>query len=100
MQWFIATLSKNYPAVRESQAPLGIFVTSAVRRELNKRLKDPVDFYFTAASLIREGITPVEGKPTRYQYSDIFRILPLGFDESFRTALEFIAKSGRYGERN
>jgi 5'-nucleotidase / UDP-sugar diphosphatase len=59
----------------------GTLIASALRAEVNRRLERPVDLYLLSAGLIRADLPMVNGQPTRFQYSDIFRVLPLGFDE-------------------
>lgn len=78
----IATIAKTVLRGLEPNNQLGILVTTAIRGELNRHLKDPVDIYFTSASLVRESLVAVEGKPTPYQFSDVFRLLPMGFGEN------------------
>ncbi|MBG07996.1 MAG: hypothetical protein CME68_04510 [Halobacteriovoraceae bacterium] len=66
---------------------LGKLVTTGLRNELNKQLDDPIDVYFSPLALIRWGAIPaLEGKKegTVIQYSDIFRMLGMGFDEKLR----------------
>ncbi len=75
----IIELTKTTEHVNEPNSELGIFVTSRLRNELNRRVTTPVDVYFTSMGVIREGMHTVDGKPTPLQFSDIFRILPLGF---------------------
>ncbi len=75
----IVDLKKTIPHVTEPNAELGVFVTSLVRQELNRRVTEPVDLYFTSMGVIREPLSTVEGQPTPHQFSDIFRVLPLGF---------------------
>ena len=66
----------------DNQAP--VFVASVLRQELNRRLKTPVDVYLTTFGLVRGDLRPVGGKPCLLQYSDVFRLLPLGFDARMR----------------
>lgn len=79
----VATIAKTVEKGTGVNNPLAILVTSSLRRELNRHMKEPVDLYFTSASLVRESLVAVNGKPTPYQFSDVFRILPLGFDDQF-----------------
>lgn len=62
----------------------GFLVTSIIRQELNRRIATPVDVYLSAYGMIRSGLHTRSGNPALYQFSDIFRILPLGFDDSLQ----------------
>ncbi len=74
---FIFTAKESLIRKKESSNELGVLVTSAVREELNKTARDPVEVYFTSLGLIRKNII----KDHRYQLSDIFKIMAIGFDE-------------------
>jgi hypothetical protein len=66
---------------------LGVFVTSRILGSLNGAMPAaarPIDVYFTSPSLIREDWVRAADKPTAYQFSDIFRLLPIGFGRDFR----------------
>ena len=81
---------KNKKRVERGYLPtsdLGKLVTTGLRSELNKQLDDPIDVYFSPLALIRWGAIPaLKGKKegTVIQYSDIFRMLGMGFDEELR----------------
>ncbi len=66
---------------------LGKLVTKGLRKELNLQMDDPIDVYFSPLALIRWGAIPaLEGQKegTVIQYSDIFRMLGMGFDKELR----------------
>jgi 2',3'-cyclic-nucleotide 2'-phosphodiesterase (5'-nucleotidase family) len=66
------------------KSKLGALVTKALRQELSRHLKDPIDIYFNPLTLIRWESIPTVKKDkegTVIQYSDIFRMLGLGFDD-------------------
>lgn len=69
---------KNYKTERELHNPLGIMVTSGIRNQLNKSEKNKIDVYFTSLSLVRSEFK----KDHSYQYSDIFKMMPIGFGEN------------------
>jgi len=56
-----------------------VYTVSNLLRAVNRRLEKPVDIYFTTYGLVRSEYLTVDGKPTMYAFSDIFRFSPLGF---------------------
>lgn len=73
------TLEQNW----ETGEGLGPLVMSGIRATLNETAQPPVDVYFTSRSLIRENLPLVNGKPTPYQFSDLFRVLSIGFGTDY-----------------
>lgn len=76
----IFELDRDLPKARWPANLAGTFVATRLRDEINRRLTPPVDAYLTTYGLIRSELLTVGGRPTRYQYSDVFKISPLGFD--------------------
>jgi 2',3'-cyclic-nucleotide 2'-phosphodiesterase (5'-nucleotidase family) len=77
----VFTAKTSYPFKHESQLPLGRFVWSNVRSALNKHLGKPVDVYLGTLGVLRGEIKVTnETTGTPLQFSDIFRILSLGFE--------------------
>lgn len=76
----IFELKRDLPKARWPGNEAGTFVASKLRTEINRRLSAPIDAYMTTYGLIRSELRTVGGRPTRYQYSDIFKVSPLGFD--------------------
>jgi len=76
---YIFTSNDSYTHRGEGSVLYGIKVISAVRNQLNKKLKNPIDFYFSSRSLVREGL--LNGK--QYNLSEIFQILPIGMDKDY-----------------
>ena len=60
----------------------GVFVATTLRAELNRRISTPVDLYLLAYGMVRSDFQTHHQVPVLYQFSDIFRFLPLGFDEA------------------
>lgn len=81
---FVTTIDKDLVHGNEPISPLGRFVTSRIRESLAKHVHGKVDIYFTAMSLIREDLLTSKGKTVPYQFSDVFRLLPIGFGPNFR----------------
>lgn len=71
--------------------PQGRFVTSRIEAVLRRRLPQPPDLFFTELSLIREDWAGVGGKATPVQFSDVFRMLPLGFGPGFAPGSPIVA---------
>lgn len=57
----------------------GVFTATTLLRAVNRRLEKPVDFYFSTYGLVRSEYLTVNGNPTPYAFSDIFKFSPLGF---------------------
>ncbi|MFZ2960881.1 MAG: metallophosphoesterase [Candidatus Ozemobacteraceae bacterium] len=76
----IFKLDRNRLRGRWPDNEAGRFVTNELRQEINRRLSVPIDVYLSSFGLIRSDFRTVGGQPTLYQYSDIFRCFPLGFD--------------------
>ncbi len=79
----VVTVHKTLEQNWETGEGLGPLVMSGIRETLNQTASPPVDVYFTARSLIRENLPLVGGKPTPYQFSDLFRVLSIGFGDDF-----------------
>ncbi len=56
-----------------------VYTASNLLRAVNRRLANPVDVYFATYGLVRSEYLTVEGKPTIYAFSDVFRFSSLGF---------------------
>ncbi len=68
----------SLPAVGCEETGLGNFITDAFRSEMNAtNPADPIDFTFESQGVIRDGIAA--GASGVQGFSDVFRILPLGF---------------------
>lgn len=78
----ITTIKKELLRTRTPNDPFGKLVASALLEEINKKANPPVDIYMTSMSLIREDFILVKNQPTVYQFSDIFRMLPIGFNKT------------------
>jgi 5'-nucleotidase/UDP-sugar diphosphatase len=76
----IVRVEKNLERKDQSRLPLGIFVWSNVRKALNSKLAKPVDVYLGNLGVLRAGFKTLQGEPTVYQFSDIFKILSVGFE--------------------
>lgn len=80
----------SYPRSRELFNPMGILVTSGVREQLNKELKqksiDPVDVYFTSMGLIRSSFE----KNIPYNRADIFEAVSIGFDQKIVPGVDVV----------
>ena len=59
---------------KDIKNPMGHFVTDAILNNLNRN--HDIDFYFTSLALIRADIMG----DTPYQFSDLFKVLPIGFE--------------------
>ncbi|MEW6709711.1 MAG: metallophosphoesterase [Candidatus Riflebacteria bacterium] len=57
----------------------GVFTANTLLRAVNRRLEKPVDIYFSTYGLVRSEYLTVNGNPTPYAFSDIFKFSPLGF---------------------
>lgn len=57
----------------------GVFTATTLLRAVNRRLEKPVHFYFSTYGLVRSEYLTVNGNPTPYAFSDIFKFSPLGF---------------------
>ncbi len=75
----VTMVERDLHAGRGVHDPLGRYVTSRIAAVLRRRLPQPPDLFFTELSLIREDWVTVGGRPTPQQFSDVFRMLPLGF---------------------
>ncbi|MCK6594856.1 MAG: hypothetical protein L6Q33_06630 [Bacteriovoracaceae bacterium] len=80
----------SYPRSRELFNPMGLLVTSGVREQLNKELKqksiDPVDVYFTSMGLIRSSFE----KNIPYNRADIFEAVSIGFDQKIVPGVDVV----------
>lgn len=75
----IFTPKKSYPHRGEGSLEYGRKIISHIRSEANGKLSEKIDFYFSARSLIREGLY----KEKSYKLHEIFQVLPIGMDEKF-----------------
>jgi 2',3'-cyclic-nucleotide 2'-phosphodiesterase (5'-nucleotidase family) len=79
--------SNQYP-----NNPLGGVLFEKVRVAASRCQQEPIDIYFSTKSLVRSDFSLPQSTPTWYQYSDIFRIFSIGFDENLEpgnSAFEF-----------
>ena len=80
----VMNVTKKIERGSTPKSELGALVTEALRVELGGHLKKSVDVYFNPLSLIRWDAIPAvekEKEGTIIQYSDIFRMLGIGFDD-------------------
>ena len=56
-----------------------VYTATNLLRAVNRRMENPVDIYFSTYGLVRSEYLTVNGDPTMYAFSDIFRFSPLGF---------------------
>ncbi|RCK77791.1 MAG: 5'-nucleotidase [Candidatus Ozemobacter sibiricus] len=77
-------LERDLPRRRFPDNAAGRFVASALLAEINRRLAPPVDVFFSSYGLVRSEFLCVNGQPTTFQYSDIFKFFPLGLSPDFR----------------
>jgi len=75
----IMQLNKDLMRVEEPNSTFGKWVISGILQEMNK-LKYNVDVYVSNINLLRTNLVTANGNPTDLQFSDIFRLLSLGFD--------------------
>ena len=94
----VTRVNKSLARTSQFGDPLGRQITSAVRTEINKRLEHPIDVYVTSLGLIRNGFRNIGGPTTLYQFSDIFRILPIGFGEGFSAGSPIVTFSLSQGD--
>jgi 2',3'-cyclic-nucleotide 2'-phosphodiesterase (5'-nucleotidase family) len=109
---FVFTSKKDFPYKLERFNPLGQLVTQGIAIRLNHVLtngqvdqidgicrreiqppdvvdRNPVSLYFTAQALIRSDL---EGDiSTNYQFSDIFRLLSIGYDKGMNLGYPVVA---------
>jgi 2',3'-cyclic-nucleotide 2'-phosphodiesterase (5'-nucleotidase family) len=78
---------KDYLAERKLFSPMGLFVTTAVHKELNSAQAAKIDLYFTSAGLIRKSF--FKGIP--YTQSDLFNIFSIGFDDNQKPGVDIVA---------
>jgi 5'-nucleotidase / UDP-sugar diphosphatase len=77
----VTTLTKSLERNDDSADGPGRTLTTALREEVNRVTDIPVDVYFTSRSLIRSDLRAVGAMPTPQQFSDLFRVLAIGFGE-------------------
>ncbi len=87
----VTTVERDLRGGRGVHDPLGRLVTSRIAAVLRRRLPQPPDLFFTELSLIREDWVTVGGKPTPQQFSDVFRMLPLGFGPDWAPGSPIVA---------
>jgi 5'-nucleotidase len=80
----VTTIGRALPRTREPLSPLGTEVSSKLRANLERRIGQPVAVYFTSLALVRSGFELVNGRATEYRVSDVFRMMPIGFDSEGR----------------
>ncbi len=78
----ITTIRKELTRTSKPNDPMGQLLTSGILAEVNKSTRTPIDLYMTSMGLIRENLKLVNQQPTTYQFSDIFRILSIGFNKA------------------
>ena len=77
----ILNLTQDFKKERMHHNKLGQLICDSILKSLNKRLNTPAALYFTSQSLLREGLLRAKNAPTLLQFSDIFRIMSVGFDD-------------------
>ncbi len=87
----VTTIDRDLHVGRGLHDPQGRFVTSRIEAVLRRRLPQPPDLFFTELSLIREDWATAGGRPTPVQFSDVFRMLPLGFGPGFAPGSPIVA---------
>ena len=87
----VTTIARDLHVGRGLHDPQGRFVTSRIEAVLRRRLPQPPDLFFTELSLIREDWATAGGRPTPVQFSDVFRMLPLGFGPGFAPGSPIVA---------
>ena len=55
-------------------------ILAGLRKSLHSSADDPIQFYFMAPGMIRSEVQVVDDRVT-LQFSDVFRMLAMGFDE-------------------
>jgi 5'-nucleotidase/UDP-sugar diphosphatase len=74
----VASVPASMPLQECSETALGNFITDAFVHQMNLRNpKSPVDFAFESQGVIRDGMS--QGSTGIQAFSDIFRVLPLGY---------------------
>jgi 2',3'-cyclic-nucleotide 2'-phosphodiesterase (5'-nucleotidase family) len=87
----IVKIESDFLRKHISKDPLSIFATSKVLEGLNKHSDDKIDLFFSNVSLIRSSFKTAKGKPVTYQFSDIFKFFPIGFDEKLNPGEDIIS---------
>jgi len=88
----VAVVEHDLRAGRGVHDPLGVFVTSRIAGQLKRRLAAGApDFFFTELSLIREDWLTLAGQPAPHQFSDVFRMLPVGFGPGYSPGSPIVA---------
>jgi 2',3'-cyclic-nucleotide 2'-phosphodiesterase (5'-nucleotidase family) len=77
----VTEIDRDFLKVDEPNNPYGRWVVSGILSELNK-LGTPVDLYASNLDLLRGSLFTVNGGATKVQFSDIFKIMSLGFDRN------------------
>lgn len=56
-----------------------VYTASRLFSAVNRRLVKPIDLYLSTNGLIRSEYMPIDGRPTHYTFSDVFKFSSLGF---------------------
>ncbi len=80
----VFVLDHDLPRRRFPENAAGAFAVSGILDELNRRVDPAVDLFISSYGLVRSEFLCVDGRPTVFQYSDIFKFFPLGFGADFR----------------
>jgi 5'-nucleotidase/UDP-sugar diphosphatase len=73
----VAKIPATMPLAECSETALGNLITDAFMERMNLVASDPIDFSFESQGVIRDGLS--HGTSGVQAFSDIFRVLPLGF---------------------
>jgi 5'-nucleotidase/UDP-sugar diphosphatase len=73
----VAAIPADMPLAECSETALGNLITDAFMDRMNQVAGDPIDFSFESQGVIRDGLS--HGTSGVQAFSDIFRVLPLGF---------------------
>ncbi|MBF0543519.1 MAG: metallophosphoesterase [Candidatus Riflebacteria bacterium] len=70
----------------------GVFVASSILKQINKAAEKKFDLYITTSAMVRSDFAVPEKFPkVVYQFSDIFKFLPLGYDDEMHPGAEIIS---------
>lgn len=80
----VTLLKEDRIRKRSLHHPVVIDTLTRVKRSLDAKLNEPVDFYVTGVGLLREDLRTNQGRPTTLLFSDIYRVFAIGFDSELR----------------
>ncbi len=75
---------KDFQRMRFPDNRAGVLAASCLESEINRYLQPPIDVFISSYGMIRSEFRVLGGRPTAYQYSDVFKFFPLGYDARSR----------------